>query len=97
MFQLFFPVWIVRCLTGSPPQGLGYAAQHVAPGPAQADYPDPWVEHVPAPDQLAAENLRRLANRFLRHPDTQIEAVRMEPGPAGRFKVMISLETADFI
>ncbi|KAI0249232.1 hypothetical protein BJV78DRAFT_1229208 [Lactifluus subvellereus] len=70
---------------------------HVAPGPAQAAFPDPSVQHVPAPDQLAAENLRHLADRFLNHPDTQIEAVLMEPGPGGRFKVMISLEIADFM
>ncbi|KAI0249227.1 hypothetical protein BJV78DRAFT_1284126 [Lactifluus subvellereus] len=76
---------------------LGYAAQHVAPGPAQAAFPDPSVQHIPVPDQLAAENLRRLANRFLHHPDSQIEVVLMEPGPAGRFKVMISLEIADFM
>ncbi|KAI0249233.1 hypothetical protein BJV78DRAFT_714937 [Lactifluus subvellereus] len=49
---------------------LGYAAQHVAPGPAQAAFPGPSVQRVPAPDQLAAKNLRRLANRFLNHPDT---------------------------
>ena len=78
-------------------QEFGYAAQNVVPGPAQAAFPDPPVQHVPALDQLAAENLRRLAIRFMHNPDTQVEVVRMEPGPAGCFKVIISLEIADFI
>ncbi|KAI0249229.1 hypothetical protein BJV78DRAFT_1284128 [Lactifluus subvellereus] len=64
--------------------------------PVQA-FPDPSVQRVPAPGQLAAENLRRLANRLLHHPDTQIDMVHMEPGPSNRFKVMISLEIADFM
>jgi hypothetical protein len=70
-----------------------------APGPAQAAFPGPPVQHIhiPAPDQLAAENLRRLAIRFIHHPDTQVEVVRMELGPAGRVKVIISLEIADNI
>jgi hypothetical protein len=50
----------------------------------------------PPPDMPAAENLRRLASRFLCHPDSQIVLIRMEPGPDGRFRVVISLEMADF-
>ena len=44
-----------------------------------------------------AENLRRLASRYVHHPDSQVEMVRMEPGSAGRNKVVIVLEMADFL
>jgi hypothetical protein len=76
---------------------LGYAAPHVAPGPTQTAFPDPWVHYASPPDMLAAENLRRLASRFLRHPDSQIVMIRMEPGLDGRFRVVISLEMAHFL
>jgi hypothetical protein len=72
------------------------ANPHVAPGLAQAAILDPLLHDALPPDEAAADNLRRLAIRFLRHPDSQVDMVRMEPGAAGRFKVVISLETADF-
>jgi len=51
---------------------------------------------MPAPGQpAAAENLRRLAMRYLRCPDSQVDLVSMEPGTAGHFRVVIVLELAD--
>jgi len=45
--------------------------------------------------QPAAENLRRLASRYVNHPDSQVDTVRMEPSStSGRYKVVIALETA---
>jgi hypothetical protein len=77
---------------------LGYAAPHVAPGhAAQIAIPDPWAHHAPPLDQPDGHNLRRLASVFLNHPDSQNILVRMEPGPAGRFRVVISFEMVDFL
>ena len=45
----------------------------------------------------ATENLRRLASRYLLHPDSKIDMVRMEPGSGGRYKVVIVLEIADLL
>jgi hypothetical protein len=47
--------------------------------------------------QPAVENLRRLASRYIYHPDSQVNAVRMEPGTGGRYKVVIILEMTDFL
>jgi len=47
--------------------------------------------------QPAAENLRRLASRYVHHPDSQVDMVRMEPGSAGRYKVVIALEISDIL
>ena len=52
---------------------------------------------MPGHGQPARENLRRLANCYLHHPDSQVEMVRMEPHAAGRCKVVIILETADVL
>ncbi|KAH9973704.1 hypothetical protein BGW80DRAFT_1305917 [Lactifluus volemus] len=81
------------------PHGI-YHLDHAAPdvplaGPAQAAFPDPLFYHAPPPDQ--AENLRRFASRFLRNPNSQVHMVRMELGPAGRYRIVISLDTADFL
>ncbi|KAI0248288.1 hypothetical protein BJV78DRAFT_1237287 [Lactifluus subvellereus] len=80
-------------------QGNGifaYAPQGVAAGPDGA-LPDAWPDRVPAPGPPGAEILRCLASYYLHHPDAQVDMVRMEPGPAGRFKVMIMLEMANFL
>ena len=69
---------------------FGYVPQHNAPGLVQVAFPHP----IPTPN-LAAENLRRLAIRYLQHPDAQVGMVNMEAGAAGRFKVVIVLELHD--
>ena len=60
------------------------------PGLIQAAFPP----RIPTPNP-AAENLRRLAIRYLQHPDAQVGMVNMEAGAAGRFKVVIVLESHD--
>jgi hypothetical protein len=45
----------------------------------------------------AGENLRRFASRYLLHPDSEIDMVRMEPGSGGRYKVVIVLEVAELL
>jgi hypothetical protein len=74
---------------------LGHAPQHLAPGPAQAAFHPPFVHRAFTPDQLREDNLRRLASRFLYHPDSRVNVVWMEPGAAGRFEVVIVLEASD--
>jgi hypothetical protein len=71
---------------------FGYVPQ---PGPAQAAFPHPFVHRIPTPDQEGAENLRRLASRYVHHPYAQVGMVSMEAGAAGRFKVVIILESLD--
>ncbi|KAH9968315.1 hypothetical protein BGW80DRAFT_1339041 [Lactifluus volemus] len=73
------------------------ALQLPVPGPAGAELPDPWVYNAPVRDYPPPDNLRRLARRYLDYPDSQVDMVCIEPGHAGRFKVVITLETADFL
>jgi hypothetical protein len=70
-------------------------AQHVAPDPAQAAPYPPFVRRALTPNQPREDNLRRLASRFLYHPDSRVNVVWMEPGAAGRFEVVIVLEASD--
>jgi hypothetical protein len=75
-------------------QPFGYAPQHIEPpGPVQAVFPDPFVHRMPAPDRAGAENLRRIASRYLHHPDAQVIMVYMEPAAGGQYKVVITLES----
>jgi hypothetical protein len=75
---------------------LGFP-QHGPPLPAQAAFPGPVAHQFPAPGQPAVENLRRLAIRFLHHPDSQVDLVSMEPGAPGLCRVVIILELADVL
>jgi hypothetical protein len=78
---------------------LGYAPQVIVPpvlDPIQAAFPN-LPPHQAAAGQPAAENLRRLAIRYVHHPDSQVDMVRMEAGTAGRYKVVIVLEIVDFL
>jgi hypothetical protein len=76
---------------------VDYAPQLPVPGPARAELPDLWAYDAPVRDYPPLDNLRRLARRYLDHPDLQVDMVHMEPGHAGRFKVVITLDTADFL
>ena len=53
--------------------------------------------HTSVLGQSAVDNLRRLASRCIHHPDSQVDAVRMEPDTTGRYKVVIVLEVTDFL
>jgi hypothetical protein len=74
---------------------IDYAPQLPVPGPARAELPDPWAYNAPVRDYPPVDNLRRLARRYL--DNSQVDMVRIEPGHAGRFKVVITLETANFL
>ena len=75
---------------------LGYAPRDVVPGPAQAAFPDPPAQRPRTPGQPTVENLRRLASRYVHHPDSQVDMFLIEPGSAGRYRVVIVLEMTDF-
>ena len=74
---------------------FGYIPQYNAPGPGRAAFPQPFIHRIPTPNPGGAEDLRRLAIRYLYHPDAQVGTVSMEAGPAGRYKVVIVLESHD--
>ena len=68
---------------------------HNAQGPVQGGFPHPFVRRIPTPNQGGAENLRRLASRYVHHPDAQVGVVSVEALATGRFKVVIILESDD--
>jgi hypothetical protein len=72
------------------------AVRNAEAGPAQA-FLDELPHQVPVLNEPAAEVLRRLANRYLNELDSQVDMVRMEPGPAGGIRVVITLELADLL
>jgi hypothetical protein len=76
---------------------IGYPPQQIALGHVQAAIPDPFAHRIPVPGQPAADNLKRLASRYLFRPDSQVSMVCMEPGAAGHCKVVIILEMADIL
>jgi hypothetical protein len=75
-----------------------YAGQQGPAGPAEA-FLDEWPHRVPDFNEplAARELLRRLANRYLNEPDSQVDVVRIEPGRAGGIRVVITLELADLL
>ena len=71
---------------------FGYA-QHNAQGPVQGAFPHPYIHRIPTPNHGGAKNLRRLASRYVHHPDAQVGVVSVEALATGRFKVVIILES----
>ena len=95
MYQLYFPGY--THLTSHSLEEFdifGYVDQRTAAGPGLA-YLDARPHQVPTLGEPATEILRRLANHYLNHPDSQVDMVHMEPGPAGGIKMVITLELAD--
>ena len=98
MYRLTFDAYNTNRI---PPQGhqgdyrLGYHPRGIIPDPTQTTHPDPSTHQPHAPGQPVVEDLRRLASRYVRHPGSKVDMVRMEPGTAGRYKVVIVLEMSD--
>ena len=75
---------------------FGYVPQdHVPDPPVQPAFPHAYW--IPTPNQARAENLRRLASRYLHHPDAQVGMVSMEAGAAGQYKIVIILGLDDVL
>ena len=43
------------------------------------------------------ERLRRLAERYVNDPGSLVNGVYLEPGPGGRFQVVITVEIGDIL
>jgi hypothetical protein len=48
-------------------------------------------------DLSAPERLRRLAGRYVNDPESLINGVHLEPGPSGRFQIVITIEIGDIL
>jgi len=48
-------------------------------------------------NMLVMESLRQAARHYVNHPESLVNAVRLEPGAAGRFRVVIILEVTDIL
>jgi hypothetical protein len=71
-----------------------HGAQFPASNPPEA-FPGVGPHPPPPADIPPANGLRILAGRFLNNPDTLVNILRIQPGPGGRFEVLIALELAD--
>ena len=45
-----------------------------------------------AVDMSVPERLRRLARRYVNNPESLVNGVHLEPGPSGRFQVVITID-----
>jgi hypothetical protein len=76
-------------------ENAGYAPLHEAVDP-------PQVQMGTAPNEGALdlsvpERLRRLAGRYVSNPDSTVNGVHLEPGPSGRFQVVITIDIGDIL
>ena len=61
------------------------------------------IQTSAAPDQAQVldmsvpERLRRLAGRYVNDPESLVNGVHLEPGPSGRFQVVITIEIGDIL
>lgn len=61
------------------------------------------VQASAAPDQAqlldmsVPERLRRLAERYVNNPESLVNGVHLEPGPSGRFQVVITIDIGDIL
>ena len=97
MYRLYFLLYTYLTLHSLKEFDIfGYVDQLAAAGPGLARL-DEWPRQVPAPGEPATEILRRFANRYLNHPNSQVDMVCMEPRPAGGIRMVITLELADLL
>jgi hypothetical protein len=76
-------------------ENAGYTPLH------EVVYP-PQVQMGTAPNEDALdlsvpERLRRLAGRYVSNPDSTVNGVHLEPGPSGRFQVVITIDISDIL
>jgi hypothetical protein len=74
---------------------LGHALRPEIPSPTQAAVSYPSAHYTPPLGHLKAENLRQLANHYMHHPGSQVDAVCTERTSTDRYKVTIALEVTD--
>jgi len=94
---LTFPTYFPNSPSMDFMSSLHCSPEDVIPGPTQASFSNSSPHQAPNVGQPAAENLRRLASRYIHQPDSQVNVVRIEPGSTGQYRVEIVLEIADFL
>ena len=83
---------LAEVLTKRVQDNIGFAPTQERAGPPNIGFP--WAQ---APDASIAESRRRLASRYLNNPNAYVATIRLEPGPSGRFEVIITLEMMDIV
>ena len=72
-----------------------YALQHEVVDPPQ--FQMGRAPSIGALDLSVPERLRRLAGRYVNNPDSTVSGVHLEPGPSGRFQVVITIDIRDIL
>ena len=88
-------IWLKSSLKKNQ-DGAGYVTLH-----EQARLPQvqtgAGLDQAPVFNMFAMEGLRQVSRRYVNHPETLVNTVRLEPGAAGRFRVVIVLEVVDIL
>ena len=74
----------------------GYAHLHEQAPPHQVQT-GVGLDQAQVFDMLVMESLRHVARHYANHPESLVDAVRLEPGAAGRFRVVIILEVTHIL
>jgi hypothetical protein len=68
-----------------------------APLPEAAIQNGPVHNEAQAIDMSVPERLRRLARRYVNNPESLVNGVHLEPGPSGRFQVVITIDITNIL
>lgn len=71
---------------------MSYAHIHERLGPSNMG-----LLQAPTLDASIAEGRRRLADLYLNNASAYVSMIRLEPGPSGRFQVIITLEISNIL
>jgi hypothetical protein len=74
--------------------GYGPLPEAVGPVPIQNDAVPNEAQAI---DMSVPERLRRLARRYVNNPKSLVNGVHLEPGPSGRFQVVITIDITDVL
>ena len=76
-------------------ENAGYTPLHETVDPPQVQMDMGRSEG--ALDMSVPERLRRLARRYINNPESLINGVHLEPGPSGRFQVIVTIDIDDIL
>jgi len=76
-------------------ENAGYTPLHEVVYPLQVQMGT--APNEDALDLSVPERLRRLAGRYVSNPDSTVNGVHLEPGPSGRFQVVITIDISDIL
>jgi hypothetical protein len=76
-------------------ENAGYEPLHEVVGVPQVQMGT--VPSEGALDLSVPERLRRLAGHYVDNPDSTVNGVHLEPGPSGRFQVVITIDIGDIL